>query len=399
MTAWKVDGLQCLAVTASREMQAGEKLTLDLSPAMKVSLHLRMSDDAHVSPQFLCTSKRCSCDSTNCKKLLGQAAITRGPEKCGACLVKLLDSGKVGEVVLHPSLATPVCQSCSELHQQQDWTSQAGLLCSWCCQQGKLLTCTSCPGAFCRKCLQQNLGTNYIKLAETGSWTCLLCDTKPLQGIKEVLWLPGEEEKATPPVGSRIFSPRTPAAAGRSPRPAQLRVSGRGSPAGRSPAPRGGAPVMARPPVLRGPGTPAVRGIRPVRGGRQLVRPRMPAGAAGRGAPVPVRMLGKTSVSIERVPRPQHRPETAAIISQLQRYSGLSIAPVSESKSSVEAACSQLEAVQRIIQGATSQVSVSTAAPNISNVHCPVEETSVVRSLWGQRRTGRGSQVLQGQTC
>ena len=71
-----------------------------------------------------------------------------------------------------------------------------------------------------------------------------------------------------------------------------------------------------------------------------------------------MRMLGKTSVSIERVPRPQHRPETAAIISQLQRYSGLSIAPVSESKSSVEAACSQLEAVQRIIQGATSQVSV-----------------------------------------
>ena len=200
-------------------------------------------------------------------------------------------------------------------------------------------------------------------------------------------------------MGSRIFSPRTPAAAGRSPRPAQLRVSGRGSPAGRSPAPRGGSPVMARPPVLRGPGTPAVRGIRPVRGGRPLVRPRMPAGAAGRGAPVPVRMLGKTSVSIERVPRPQHRPETAAIISQLQRYSGLSIAPVSESKSSVEAACSQLEAVQRIIQGATSQVSVSTAAPNISNVHCPVEETSVVRSLWGQRRTGRGSQVLQGQTC
>ena len=82
----------------------------------------------------------------------------------------------------------------------------------------------------------------------------------------------------------------------------------------------------------------------------------------------------------------------------MQRYSGLSIAPVSESTSS-EAACSQLEAVQRIIQGATSQVSVSTAAPNISNVHCPVEETSVVRSLWGQRRTGRGSQVLQGQTC
>ena len=109
MTAWKVDGLQCLAVTASREMQAGEKLTLDLSPAMKVSLHLRMSDDAHVSPQFLCTSKRCSCDSTNCKKLLGQAAIT----------VKLLDSGKVGEVVLHPSLA-----------------------------------CTSCPGAFCKHQLE-----------------------------------------------------------------------------------------------------------------------------------------------------------------------------------------------------------------------------------------------------
>ena len=184
----------------------------------------------------------------------------------------------------------------------------------------------------------------------------MLCDTNPLKAIRDVLWLSGEEERPRQPVPGKVFSPRTSAPAGRSPRPAQVRMSGRGaSPGVRTPAgQRGGGRVAGR----GGPGTPGVvRGIRPVRGPvRGAVRPGTPRPRT----PVPVRMLGQSNVSIARVPRPVQRPETASIISQLQRYSGLSIQPVSESASSVEAACSQLEAVHRSLQTATSQVMYST---------------------------------------
>ena len=54
-----------------------------------------------------------------------------------------------------------------------------------------------------------------------------------------------------------------------------------------------------------------------------------PRGGARAGTPFPIRMLGQSSVSIERVPRPpapppkqvqQRTQQAAAIINQLQRY-------------------------------------------------------------------------------
>jgi len=338
ISAWTVEGLQCLAVTARRQMVVGDILTLDLSPAVK----------------FLDTSKRCDCDSRNCKKLLGRSAMSRGPEKCGACQSCLVEGGKVGEVLLHPQLATPLCQPCSDLSQQQDWR-EPGVMCRWCCQQSRLLLCGSCSSAFCRKCLQLNLGANYIKLAETGSWTCLLCDSRPLLAIKEPLWLQGEEERPRP----RTSAERGGRISGRARAPALWSPLVRSpmvrSPMVRSQLPRAGTPGVS--PMVRSPAVRGVRGVRP--GTPRALRPRLRPGTPGtggpRGSPVPVRMLGQTNVSIQRVARPQTRPQTSSIISQLQRYSGLSIQPVSQSTSSLEAACSQLEAVQRSIQATTSQ--------------------------------------------
>lgn len=322
-----------------------------------------------ISSQCLGSSKRCSCGAGNCRILLGNSALTRGPERCGACLLQLLEVGKVGQVLLHPELSTPVCEDCYEGQQQQNG-AKAGV-CSWCCRQaeGSLLSCVSCPRAFCRKCLQQNLGVNYIKLASTGSWSCLVCNPEPLSNIRQPLWLQGEQERERQTVksaASRTFSHRA------APSPA-VRMAGR---AIRSPAGRGTVPA------LRG----ALAGVRPVRPStprqpQRLVRParlgtprvRMPPPAGPVRAPYPVRMLGSSNVSIERLPRPpqpspsQHKPATASIISQLQRYSGLSIQPVSQSSSSLESACSHLESLQRSIQAAASQVSFPSCLLLISN--------------------------------
>ena len=336
-----------------------------------------------LSWQILGSSKRCGCGAGNCRILLGSSAITRGPERCGACLHPLLEAGKVGKVLLHPQLATPVCQGCYERHQEQDW-DQVGL-CSWCCHQGErsLLSCVSCPRAFCRKCLQQNLGLNYIKLATTGSWSCLLCNPEPLANIRQPLWLEGEQERqpvksgpgrtaASPAVRPAVRTIRPPAAI-RSPAPRSLAAMRSPAPRGTSPlAPPRGTSPLAPPrgssPGVRGarPATPrqATRLVRPARPGTPRVRMPPPAGPGRAAAPFPVRMLGSSNVSIERVPRPpppvpaQRTPETASIISQLQRYSGLSIQPVSQSTSSLESACSHLESLQRSIQAAASQVTL-----------------------------------------
>ena len=381
ISVWKVSGLDCLAVTAMKEIQAGETLSLDLSPAIKVSLVcLASRRDNFISWQFLGTSKRCSCNAGNCRILLGSSAVTRGPVRCGGCLQQLLEAGKVGKVLLHPELSTPVCEGCQDRHHQQGG-AQSGV-CSWCSHQADktLLSCVSCPRSFCRKCLQQNLGPSYIKLATTGSWSCLVCNAEPLTNIRRPLWLEGEQERQRQPVKSgpsRNFSPRaspSPAVRNFSPRalpsPA-VRMAGRSisSPAAmRSPAPRGTPSPAARgsSPGVR-PSTPRqpMRLVRPARPGTPRVRMPPPAGPGRPAAPYPVRMLGNSNVSIERVarppqpPPPQHKPATASIISQLQRYSGLSIKPVSQSTSSLESACSHLESLQRSILTAASQVSFS----------------------------------------
>jgi len=325
ITVWRVEALECLAVYCLKQLQPGEVVTFDHSAEI----------------EYLGISKRCTCGSRNCKKILGRTANARGSLNCGACQRKILDQSAVGEVPLHPALATPVCNNCADEYTKVDWINTPNL-CRWCCKTGKMVSCSSCPKSFCKNCLKFNLGPSYIKLAEHGSWTCLLCDTSPLEKIRNLLWVNGEPEK-----GGKINvvqnQPRQvrPSLQVNQPRPQTIRT----------------ATPQAR--------APAVRPIRPM---TPRTRPQTPRaqtrGGARSGTPFPIRMLGQSSVSIERVPRPpapspkqvqQRTQQTAAIINQLQRYSGLSIQPVSESVSQLENILKEMEQVYKVIHETCSE--------------------------------------------
>ena len=224
----------------------------------------------------------------------------------------LLSQGVVGEVHLHPDLSTPLCQGCHDGFCGQDWSYGSQGHCRWCCKPGKNLNCSACGKQFCRTCLKNNLGPSYIKLAEHGAWTCLCCDSRPLDRIRSQLWVTGEQEKGSSLPSKMTSKPRMT-------KPAQ--TSTPSSAASRQPMlrPGSGAALQTR--------APGVRQIRPA---TPRTRTPAPRGQTPRsGTPFPVRMLGQSSVSIERVPRPvapsprvvqQKTQHTAAIINQLQRY-------------------------------------------------------------------------------
>ena len=266
----------------------------------------------------------------------------------------------MGQVWLHPDLATPVCGECLDQYKQVDWswklmtskTPGKEGACRWCTKTGKMVNCSDCPRSFCKKCLRGNLGANYIKLAETGSWTCLVCDTRPLDKIRAVLWADGEApKKPVPAVGALPISggstrnevtgsPATvqmPRPAGRglnSPAGRGVRMTGpRGSP-GTIPRPVGGIrqPRPSTPRGSLGYRFPGPRGNSPrIRTPTGLSRP----GGQRMGTPFPLRqpspsprLLGQSNVTIEKVAKPAPGPavqqprsgQTEAIINQLQRY-------------------------------------------------------------------------------
>jgi len=329
INVWKVEGVDCLAMYCVKDVNVNDVITFDHSAEI----------------EYLGTSKRCTCGSNNCKKILGRQAHARGPLKCGACQVSILSQGAVGEVHLHPDLSTPLCKGCHDGYCGQDWSSGGQGQCRWCCKPGKNLTCSACGKQFCKTCLKNNLGPSYIKLAEHGAWTCLCCDSRPLDRIRSQLWVSGEQEKGSSLPTKMTTQPRMT-------RP----TSSPASLASRLPTVRPG--LQTRAPGVRQirPATPRTRGPAP--------RGQTPRGGARVGNPFPVRMLGQSSVSIERVPRPaaprpkvaqQKTQHTAAIINQLQRYSGLSIQPVSESASQLENVIKDVEQVYRVLQEACNE--------------------------------------------
>lgn len=374
VVAWKVEGLDCLAMYSIKDIKANESVTFDQSP----------------QNQLLKTSKRCNCGARSCHKILGGFAHAQGPLACGVCLNKVVEDGVTGQVWLHPDLATPLCGECLDQYKQVDWawklmtTKTPGKegACRWCTKTGKMVNCSDCTKSFCKKCLKVNLGANYIKLAETGSWTCLVCDTRPLDKIRAVLWADGEAATkvakpvadATPngvvnlnPGVSSPGAPRMIRPPGRGPNSPGLRGSPlagpRGSP-GPIPRPVGGSrhPRPSTPRGSMGYRFPGPRGNSPRMGTPTgLTRP----GGQRFGTPFPLRqpavsprLLGQSNVTIEKVAKPapvqavqQARSgQTEAIINQLQRYSGLSIQPISESVSHLDGIVKEVESAYRLLQ-------------------------------------------------
>jgi len=363
VVAWKVQGLDCLAMYSIKNIKTNESVTFNHTPQY----------------QLLRTSKRCNCGARNCQKILGGFAYGLGPVQCGVCSSKVLEDKVTGVVRLHPDLATPVCGDCLDQYRQVDWswklmtskTPGKEGACRWCTKTGKMVNCSDCPKSFCKKCLKTNLGPNYIKLAETGSWTCLVCDSRPLDKVRAMLWVDGEEAKKfvpnTAPHGSNI----------------SLNQSGGKGPS--SPAIRAGqaAPLRGSPGnLLRHPGairqqrpsTPTSRGMMGPRfpGPRGSPRIGTPTGmnrpSSGKraGTPFPLRqpspsprLLGQSNVTIEKVARPDPPPpppvqqsrngQAEAIINQLQRYSGLSIQPISQSVSHLDGILKEVETAYKVL--------------------------------------------------
>jgi len=336
ISVWKVEGFDCLAMYSLKDLNVNDVITFDHSAEI----------------EYLGTNKRCNCGSINCKKVLGKQASARGIIKCGACQQKLLEPGIVGEVLLHPDLSTPLCQGCHDAYCRADW-SASSIMCRWCCKiNNKSVACVACGKQFCKGCLKNNLGPAYIKLAEHGSWTCLICDSRPLEKIRNVLWVTGEQEKGSTNIPSipaggqtRIIRPNL----GQPSTNVRQQIIRPSTPQMRAPGVRQIRPTTSRTRVATPRGqTPRIQGTPPSSG----------RGGARVGTPFPIRMLGQSSVSIERVPRPpapppkqvqQRTKQTAALINQLQRYSGLSIQPVSESASQVENLVKDVELVYRTL--------------------------------------------------
>ena len=269
---------------------------------------------------------------------------------CGVCSTSILEEGVQGQVMLHPDLATPICSGCLEQYNQVDWewklatTKIAGKegACRWCTKVGKMVNCNDCSKSFCKKCLKVNLGPNYIKLVETGgSWICLVCDTRPLEKIRSILWVDGEnglkKDRGNIRQGLGTISEERigSSVAGSPSRVESVRnfnsPNTRGGPGGKVPRPGGGirhprpttprGGMSFRYPGYRG-GSPGVG--TPPSGGRH--------NGQRVGTPFPLkqttsRMLGHGNITIEKVakqaPPPMLQPrngQTEAIINQLQRY-------------------------------------------------------------------------------
>ena len=164
----------CLAMYSLRHIKEGEPISYDYSAQLEV----------------LKARKTCSCGAKNCKKLLGATVNTQGPQQCSVCQICVLEAGIPGEVWLHPSLALPVCHPCKLNIQQTPWRDNN--LCRWCVKtETEGMSCSLCSSHFCRTCLNVNLGPGYIKLAAASleSWTCLLCNSSPLDKIRSRLSL------------------------------------------------------------------------------------------------------------------------------------------------------------------------------------------------------------------
>ena len=337
------DSRACLAMYSLRQIKEGEPISYDYSAQLEV----------------LKARKTCSCGAKNCKKLLGASVNIQGPHQCSVCQVRVLEAGVQGEVWLHPSLALPVCHQCKLNIKQMNWREKN--LCRWCVKTGtEGMSCSLCSSHFCRTCLNVNLGPGYIKLAAASleSWTCLLCNSSPLDKLR-----------------SRLVSPVIdPAKTGRS--PSVHTVRSQAIPDVQTIRSQS-IPDTQKFRSQTIPDVQTVRSqtIRPVRPGvttPRMIRPRKIPNktyprpgpgtpALSRGRLHTPRMLGQ-GVSIQSVatpPPPSAQPDkdiqASRLLSQLQRYGGLSIQPVSEQAGLMANIAKELETAEKTLHAAVEE--------------------------------------------
>merc|ERR1711899_287602 len=111
---------------------------------------------------------------------------------CSICSKKIDPIiGSLRGVLRHPALGVPQCRKCREFYKDGDWprTEDGDQYCRMCAQGGDILLCDKCPNAFCKKCLNRNLGSKALReITKSEEWCCLLCDPKPLYPQKALYY-------------------------------------------------------------------------------------------------------------------------------------------------------------------------------------------------------------------
>merc|ERR1711962_1372628 len=107
---------------------------------------------------------------------------------CSICSKKIDPIiGSLRGVLRHPALGVPQCRKCREFYKDGNWprTEDGDEYCRWCAEGGDILLCDKCPNAFCKKCLNKNLGARAVReITKAEEWFCLLCDPTPIKSPK-----------------------------------------------------------------------------------------------------------------------------------------------------------------------------------------------------------------------
>ncbi len=75
-------------------------------------------------------------------------------------------------------------RGCRLFYQDGKWETEedgSDKYCRWCGNGGELICCDVCPKAFCKRCLQRNLGRKFFSnITSAEDWKCLACDFRQI---------------------------------------------------------------------------------------------------------------------------------------------------------------------------------------------------------------------------
>ena len=85
----------------------------------------------------------------------------------------------------HPELGVPICRHCKYFYEEEgEWEKDeqgSDCYCRWCGNGGDLICCDRCTNAFCKRCIQRNLGrASFAKINDSDKWECFMCDSTPI---------------------------------------------------------------------------------------------------------------------------------------------------------------------------------------------------------------------------
>jgi len=114
--------------------------------------------------------------------------------KCTSCFRGVsMALNTAGGMWRHALLGVPTCKKCREFYKDGDgWEKDdegLDIYCRWCAQGGEIILCDKCPKAFCRTCVQRNMGRKKLQeITNADEWKCFCCDPKQLYEMQALYW-------------------------------------------------------------------------------------------------------------------------------------------------------------------------------------------------------------------